>query len=156
MAMCFLLSFVNRGDTEKAFSESDAVVEVTSDYHNADQACLDTRGCLIYWTGDKLTCWTNYYQADQTRMHIATMLDLPLHRVRVLNPYVGGSMGRGNTGDQVFFIFTALLAKLTGRPVRFKHTRREDFHDTRQPIIWTRYVGSLRSLRSRSWRGSAG
>ena len=56
---------------------ADVVVEVSSRHHRSDHGCLDTRGCLVRWDGDKLTCWTNLYQADQTRMYFAEMLDLP-------------------------------------------------------------------------------
>ena len=68
-----------------------------------DHACLETRCCVAKWNGDRLTCWTNHYQADQTRMYLSQMLDLPLNKVRVICPYLGGSFGRGNTGDQTFF-----------------------------------------------------
>jgi len=134
--------FYERGDVETGLAQSDVAIEVTAEHHRADHGCLDSMGCLVCWEGDKLICWTNSYQADQTRMMIATMLDLPLNKVRVICPYLGASMGRWNVGDQVFFIYTALLAKRTGRPVRFKHTRREDFHDTRQPLIWTCKMGA--------------
>ncbi len=134
--------FYERGDVAAGFAAADVVVEVTARHHRADHGCLDTRGCLVRWQGGKLTCWTNLYQADQTRMHIAEMLDLPLNKVRVICPYVGGSFGRGNVGDQIFFIFTAILARRTGRPVRFKHTRREDFHDTRNAIDYAMRVGA--------------
>jgi len=141
--------FVDRGDVDAMFSEADLTVEVSATYHNADHSCLDTRGCLAMWDGDQLTVWTNYYQADQTRMHISQMLDLPLYSVRVICPYAGASMGRGNQGDQIFFIFTSILARRTRRPVRFKYTRREDFHDTRNSITWscklaTQSDGSIR------------
>lgn len=129
--------FFTRGDTEKIFHQAHVVTNVTTHFHNADHSCLDTRGCLMEWKNDRLTCWTNYYQADQTRMHISQMLEIPLHKVRVKNPYVGASMGRSNTGEQLFFLFTAILAKRTGRPVKFKHTRREDFHDTRNAVSVT-------------------
>ncbi len=81
---------------------------------------------------DRLTVVSNSYAADQTRMHVSQMLELPIHKVRVISKYVGGQFGRGDTGDQPFFLFTALLAKKAGRPVKFKHTRRDSFHDTRQ------------------------
>ena len=139
--------FYERGDVEAGFAAADVTIEVSSRHHRADHGCLDTRGCLVRWKGDKLTCWTNLYQADQTRMHIAEMLDLPLNKVRVICPYVGGSFGRGNVGDQIFFIFTAILARRTGRPVRFKHTRREDFHDTRNAIDYAMRVGATRDGR---------
>lgn len=136
--------FVERGESpmDEALAAADRVIETTVDYHNPDHACLDSMGCLIHWDGDQLTCWTNAYQGDQTRLHIAQMLGLPLHRVRVILTYVGASMGRWNVGDQTFFIYTALLSRLAGRPVRFKHTRREDFHDTRQHIRWTCRLGA--------------
>jgi xanthine dehydrogenase molybdenum-binding subunit len=134
--------FINHGDVEQALAEADVVIEAQSDYHNADHGCLGTRGCLMQWDGDKLTCWTSHYQADQTRMHLTQMLDLPLHKVRVINPYIGGSFGRGNVGEQPFFIFTAILARRTGRPVLYQHTRREDFHDTRNALAYTCRLGA--------------
>jgi CO/xanthine dehydrogenase Mo-binding subunit len=91
-----------------------------------------------------VTCWTNYYQADQTRMYLSQMLGLPVNRVRVLNPYIGGNFGRCNMGEQPFFVFTALLARRTQRPVRFKMTRREDFHDTRNPLNYLVRLGAMR------------
>lgn len=134
--------FIEKGDVDRAFAEADAVVEVSSSFPNSEHSCLGTRGCLMLWKGDKLTCWTSYYQADQTRMHLTQMLELPLHKVRVINPYIGASMGRGNTGEQPFFIYTALLAKRAGRPVLFQHTRREDFHDTRNGVSYYCKMGA--------------
>ena len=72
------------------------------------------------------------------------MLGLPLKDVRVVSPFVGGQFGRGDTGDQPFFLFTALLAKRTGRPVRFRHTRRESFHDSRQQVSYRARAGARR------------
>jgi len=134
--------FYTKNDVEKGFAESDVIVEWTSSHHYADHACLDTMGCMVYWEGDRLICYTNSYQADQTRMMISEMMGMPLHKVRVICPYLGASMGRWNTGDQSFFMFTALLAKRVGQPVKYKHTRREDFHDTRMQITWKGKLGA--------------
>lgn len=136
--------FVERGEipADIALEQSDVTVETTFDYHNPNHACLDSMGCMIHWDGDQLTCWTNAYQGDQTRLHIAQMLGLPLHKVRVILTYIGASMGRWNVGDQTFYIYTALLSRMAKRPVKFKHTRREDFHDTRQHIRWTCRMGA--------------
>jgi xanthine dehydrogenase molybdenum-binding subunit len=75
-------------------------------------------------------------------MHISQMLELPIHKVRVISKYVGGQFGRGDTGDQPFFLFTALLAGKAGRPVKFRHTRRDSFHDTRQGALYHCKVGA--------------
>ena len=133
--------WLDRGDVDQALKEAEAVVEVSSRYHNANHGVLDSMGCMIHWTPERLICWTNSYQGDQLRSYLSGMLDLPLHKVRVIIPYLGGSMGRWNVGDQLFFLFTALLSKRTGRPVKFKHTRREDFHDTRNSIQWSCRMG---------------
>ncbi|TAL32326.1 MAG: hypothetical protein EPN93_16045, partial [Spirochaetes bacterium] len=136
--------FVNRGDIDKSFAEADVIVEDISIHHNATQASLDNWCCLVDWTKDKLTLRSNSYETDQSRMHISQMLGLPVHKVRVISSYVGGQFGRGDTGDQPFFLFTALLSKKTGCPVKFKHTRRESFHDSRQPAIYTGKLGAKR------------
>ncbi|MBI5482032.1 MAG: xanthine dehydrogenase family protein molybdopterin-binding subunit [Deltaproteobacteria bacterium] len=139
--------FVDRGNVVHALATAPVVVECTSTYHNATQNSLDPWCCVVEWRDDRFTVWSNSYEADQSRMHLATMLDIPLHQVRVVSPYVGGQFGRGDTGDQPFFLFTALLARQTGRPVKFKHTRRESFHDGRQQATYTAQVGATRDGR---------
>lgn len=134
--------FVDKGDADKGFRQAEVVVEAKSVHHNATQASLDNWCCLVDWKADKLTVLSNSYEADQSRMHISQMLDLPLNKVRVISSYVGGQFGRGDTGDQPFFLFTALLSKKAGRPVKFRHSRRESFHDSRQPAIYTGKVGA--------------
>jgi CO/xanthine dehydrogenase Mo-binding subunit len=152
--------FVDKGNVEAGFAEAEVIVEGTSVHHNPTQGSLDPWCCVVEWKGDKLTVWSNSYEADQSRMHVSEMLGLPLNQVRVVSPYVGGQFGRGDSGDQPFFLFTALLAKKTGRPVKFKHTRRESFHDSRQPAIYTGKVGARRdgTIVSMSFRsiGNAG
>ena len=134
--------FLDKGDVDLGFAEAAVIIEGTSVHHNATQSSLDNWCCLVDWTDEKLTVFSNSYAADQSRMHISQMLDLPMHKVNVISSYVGGQFGRGDTGDQPFFLFTALLSKKTGRPVKFKHTRRESFHDSRQPAIYYGKVGA--------------
>ena len=134
--------FLDKGDVEAGFDQAEVVLDATSVHHNATQASLDNWCCLVDWTDEKLTLYSNSFEADQSRMHISQMLDLPMHKVTVISSYVGGQFGRGDTGEQPFFLFTAILSKKTGRPVKFKHTRRESFHDSRQPSIYYGKVGA--------------
>ncbi len=134
--------FVDKGDIDKGLADADVVVHPTTTYHNATQNSLDNWNCLIEWNREGITVWSNSYEAHQTRMHISEMLDVPLNSVRVVSPYVGGQFGRGDTGDQPFFLFTALLAKRTGRPVWFRHSRRESFHDGRQHVCYEGTIGA--------------
>lgn len=134
--------FIDKGNVDKAFIEADEVIEVSTTYHNASQGALDNWCCLAEWKSDQLTVWSNSYEADQTRMHLSEMLGVSLNKVRVISPFVGGQFGRGDTGDQPFFIFTAMMSKKIGRPVKFKHTRLESFHDSRQPAIFDCKMGA--------------
>ncbi|HSQ38192.1 MAG TPA: molybdopterin cofactor-binding domain-containing protein, partial [Acidimicrobiia bacterium] len=134
--------FVDKGDALGALGAAEVVVEGTSVYHNANQGTLENWCCLARWEGGVLTIWSNSYEADQTRMHVGQMLEIPLSRVRVISHYVGGQFGRNDTGDQPIFLVTALLARRTGRPVKFRHSRREAFHDSRQPITYRGRVGA--------------
>ena len=134
--------FLIKGDIEQGFAAADVVLEMDTSHHNPTQGALDPWCCFAQWEGDRLTIVSNSYAADQTRMHMSQMLDLPIHNVRVISKYVGGQFGRGDTGDQAFFIFSALLARKAGRPVKFKHTRRDSFHDTRQPVLYHCKVGA--------------
>ena len=136
--------FLDKGDAVAALAAAEVVVEGTSTYHNANQGALENWTCLAKWDGDDLTVWSNTYEADQTRMHLSQMLEVPLSRVRVIANYVGGQFGRNDTGDQPFYVFTALAARRTGRPVKFRHSRREAFHDSRQPIIYQGRAGARR------------
>ena len=150
-------TFLERGDLEQGFAASDVVVEFETSYHNPDHGCLEPRGCVTQWDGDRLTCWTSYYAADQPRLSLAEMLEVPLNRVRVINPYIGGSFGRGNEADQPFLVFTALLAKRCGgRPVLYRMDRRQDFHDTRSPVLYrvragVRDDGTILALHTRAY-----
>jgi xanthine dehydrogenase molybdenum-binding subunit len=134
--------FLSKGDVERGFAAADVVLEMDTSHHNPTQGSLDPWCCVAQWEGDRLTVFSNSYAADQTRMHVSQMLELPLHKVRVISKYVGGQFGRCDTGDQPFFLFTALLAKKAGRPVKFKHTRRDSFHDTRQGALYHCKVGA--------------
>lgn len=134
--------FLIKGDIEQGFAEADIVLEMDTSHHNPTQGALDPWCCVAEWHDDHLTVTSNSYAADQTRMHLSQMLGLPLHKVRSISKYVGGQFGRSDTGDQAFFIFTALLAKKAGRPVKFKHSRRDSFQNTRQPALYHCKVGA--------------
>jgi len=134
--------FENRGDVDADFKKAEFIVEGQSTFHNATQGSMDNWCCLMHWKSEQLTVWSNHYAADQLRMHIKEMLGLPLHKIRAIASYVGGQFGRGDTGDQPFFLVTGLLAMRTGRPVKYRHTRHQSFLNTRQPAIYDFKAGA--------------
>ncbi|MDD3168247.1 MAG: molybdopterin-dependent oxidoreductase [Eubacteriales bacterium] len=136
-------TYVDRGDVVKGFAEADIISETESFYGNPQQCALDYWNCLVDWGRDeKITIWSDSYATDQTRMHFHDMLDVPLSQIRAISPYEGGSHGRGDSGEQSFFIVTALMAKKLRRPVRYRQSRKEHFHDTRTSMIGKVKIGA--------------
>ncbi|WP_338546618.1 xanthine dehydrogenase family protein molybdopterin-binding subunit [Emergencia sp. JLR.KK010] len=125
--------FYKRGDVEKSLREADFVLEVEKTYGGVStHGCLEYRGCVIRWDEDKMDVWTNHYMSDQTRMYLHDYTHVPLNKIRVRNGNSGAHMGKWNTGEDIFFMITAYLSKRAGgRPVRYKMTNHEEFHETR-------------------------
>ena len=62
---------MDKGDVERGLADADVVLEATTTYHNATQNSLDNWCCLVEWSRDHITVWSNSYEAHQTRMHSA-------------------------------------------------------------------------------------
>ena len=129
---------MDKGDVEKALEDADFVLNVDQTYGGqSTHGTLDYRGCVIKWDEDKIDVWTNHYYSDMNRMYLHEHLGVPLNRIRVRNGNSGASMGKWNTGEDVFYVITAILSKRSKRPVKYKMTNHEEFHDGRSE---NRYV----------------
>jgi len=135
---------VKKGNIKKAFEEADIVVEANTKYSNPVHNSLDPWCCMATWEGDQLVMYSNTYEADQLRIFISSMLKLSINKVRCISSYVGGSFGRGDTGEKAFFILTSILSKRTGRPVKFRHTRKESFVDGRTSAKQWCKIGAMK------------
>ncbi len=134
---------VDKGNVDKAFEESDVVIEVDKTYGgNSTHGCLDFRGCMIKWIDDRVEVWTNHYNCDQVRMHINQMLNVPQAKIRVHNTNCGAHMGKWNTGENIFFLVTAMLAKRTRCPVKYKMSVHEEFAEMRTMINFKLKIGA--------------
>lgn len=135
----------DKGDIEKGLKEADAVIDVAVEYGRSIGGTLDNWCCVADWDKDgKLTIWSNSFSVQCSRIHLSEMLDMPMNKIRVISPYLGGSFGRCDTGEQIFFIFTALIAKKAGRPVKYRHTRHEEFLDTNTSTTSFAKVGAMK------------
>lgn len=133
---------VNKGDVDKGFNESDVIVETHTRYSDPIHAYLESWSCLATWEDDELVLYSRSYEADQTRLFLSDMLNMPINKVRCISTYIGGSFGSGNTGEQPFFLLCSLLSKRTGRPVKFKQNRRETFEHGRTAAIQHCKIGA--------------
>jgi CO/xanthine dehydrogenase Mo-binding subunit len=116
---------VQRGDVAKGFAESDLVLENTYRVPMVHQGYLEPHAVLAQWdTTGLLTLWASTQGSFNTRSEVADVLGLPENRIRVIPVECGG--GFGGKIRALCEPITALLARVTKRPVRYVMTRREE------------------------------
>jgi CO/xanthine dehydrogenase Mo-binding subunit len=116
---------VQRGDVAKGLAESDLVLEHTYRVPMVHQGYLEPHAVLAQWdTTGLLTLWASTQGSFNTRSEVADVLGIPENRIRVIPIECGG--GFGGKIRALCEPITALLARATGRPVRYVMTRREE------------------------------
>jgi CO/xanthine dehydrogenase Mo-binding subunit len=137
--VCYYLGF-SRGNVEKGFAESDFVFEDTFRFQKVQHYSLEAHINIAHYDGDKLTVWASCQDPFTLRDHLAGIFRLPLSRVRVMVPYVGGGYG-GKLYVKAEPIAAALSWK-TRRPVKLALSVNESFKTvTRHPARVTVKTG---------------
>lgn len=118
------------GDVDKAFAES---FLVRKDYYvgqRAYQSPIEPHSSVSMWDGDKLTVYASTQSPHYFQYYIAREFGLPMGNVRVIKTYVGGGFG-GKLEPTGLEFAGAVLAKMTGRPVKMFYDRDEMFAHNR-------------------------
>ncbi len=143
--ICYYLGF-GRGDVEKGFAAADHVFEDTFRFQRVQHYSLEAHVNIVYFDGEKLTVWASCQDPFTLRDHLAGIFNLPLSRVRVIVPYVGGGYG-GKLYVKAEPIAAALSWK-TRRPVKLALSVNESFKTvTRHPARVTIKTGVMKDGR---------
>lgn len=116
------------GDADAAFARADVIVDGSFTHGRAFGCPLEPRGCIATWDSfaGTLDVWLSTQAPNLARDLFAEVLDIPLNKIRVRTPNLGG--GFGNKFD--FYgeeIIAAVMSRRTGRPVKLIEDRRESF-----------------------------
>lgn len=114
------------GDLEAGFREADRIFEDTYISKHVNNAQLEPRASVAKWEGGKLTVWASTQGVSNARTDIAKDLGLPLSKVRVICKYMGAGFGNKNQA-QDYDLMAAVLARVSGQPVKLEFTREDDF-----------------------------
>jgi CO/xanthine dehydrogenase Mo-binding subunit len=118
---------LNRGDIEKGFAEADHVFEDTFTLPATQHSFLETHACIAsVEPGGRITVWATTQNPFVVRTQLANIFKVPVAKVRVIVPYLGGGYG-GKVYPKVEPI-TVALAQKAGRPVRVVLSREEVFY----------------------------
>ncbi len=117
---------VHVGDVEKGFKDSDFVFEDTFKTPMVYQSYLEPH-CSVasFDSSGKVTVWASTAAPFYSQNRLSKILKIPMNKIRVIAPHVGGSHG-GKSFD-LNSPFCVLLSRKTNRPVKILLSREEDF-----------------------------
>jgi putative selenate reductase molybdopterin-binding subunit len=118
------------GDVEAAFASAEHIFK--GEYHTPKQqhAHLEPHVCITYFDeDDRLVIRTSTQVPFHIRRIVAPLIGLPVKRIRVIKPRIGG--GFGNKQEMILEDLCALLSIKTGRPVHMAYTRTQEFTSSR-------------------------
>ncbi|MEP6896163.1 MAG: molybdopterin cofactor-binding domain-containing protein, partial [Chloroflexota bacterium] len=117
---------IDIGDVEKGFIEADEVFEAEYEVPKVQQAHIEPHVCITYWDeDDRLVIRTSTQVPFHVRRMLAPVLGLPVKRIRVIKPRIGG--GFGGKQEVLMEDVPAHLTIATKRPVIYEYTREEEF-----------------------------
>ncbi len=118
------------GNVEEGFAEADHIFENTYRTQMQQHAPLEPH-CNIaqFDSNGKLHVISSTQGTFNVRVLLGKILNMPLNKIRVTRPHIGGGFGGKN--DLFDEILCALLSKKARRPVRLVNTREEEFSSTR-------------------------
>lgn len=134
--------FNKKGDLDTGRQIADAIIE--SEFHHAYVAHspIEPHAAAARIDGDKITVWASTQRPFATQDEVAEKLGLPLEKVRVITPFVGG--GFGGKADNPQAGEAAYLTKKTGKPVMVAFTREEEFfYDTTRPAALIKVASGI-------------
>jgi selenium-dependent xanthine dehydrogenase len=134
-------SEIRRGDVEAALRNSAHVASHTFQTQFIEHMYLEPESCVALPDGDGLRVYTQGQGVFDDRRQIASFMRLPEEKVFVTLVSNGGAFG--GKEDMSIQAQTALLAKVTGQPVKLTLSREESLrlHPKRHPIKMNYTVG---------------
>jgi xanthine dehydrogenase YagR molybdenum-binding subunit len=113
------------GDLDAGFKAAAHVVEATYSTQVQTHVCLETKGTVCEWDGDKLTAWVSTQAVHGSREGFAEALGIPQANVRVICEHMGGGFG-SKFGPDAQGVLCAKLAKQAKAPVKLMLDRKEE------------------------------
>ena len=114
------------GDVDKAFAEADRVFEDTFSSPPAQHVPMEPHVTLAYLDEhERLNIWTASQSPSYVRTEISATFGIPMNRIRVRVPYLGGGYGAKLYAKLEPLV--TVLALITKKPVRYALTREEEF-----------------------------
>jgi CO/xanthine dehydrogenase Mo-binding subunit len=128
--ICHRFDFA-RGRSAEALASAHLTLEDTYTFPRVQHYSMEPHAAVAAWNEQgELTVWASTQNPYSVRVELAKMFDVPLSRIRIVVPLLGGGFG-GKTYAKLEPIVSA-LARRTGRPVRLAISAEEAFRTVRR------------------------
>jgi 4-hydroxybenzoyl-CoA reductase subunit alpha len=116
------------GDVDAAFAKAARSVRVRGTFAGVTHAFTEPMATIAEATPDgRLTVWSATQVPHYLHRALSEVLGIPMHRIRVVKPEVGGGFG-GKSDPLPHEIAAAALSIETGRPVKLLMDREDVFY----------------------------
>jgi 4-hydroxybenzoyl-CoA reductase subunit alpha len=116
------------GDVDAAFKECDLIRTDVFRNKRQDAAFLEPNGCIADYDPSygRLTLYSSTQVPHYVQRTVAMALGIPVGKVRVVKPYVGGGFGPKASASPLD-LSASLMSMKTGKPVKMNYDRNQVF-----------------------------
>jgi len=131
------------GDQKQGLKDAEVVMKMDFEMIGINHGFTEPHATTAFWDENGLTMISSTQVTHYLHRALAKTMEVPLSRVRVIKPHIGGGFG-GKSDPFAHEIIVAHIARKTGRPVKVRFTREEVFLNNhgRHPTKMTIQLGA--------------
>jgi len=114
------------GNQQQGLQEADITCKFNFTFEGINHGFTEPHAATAWWDENGLTIITATQVPHYLHRALAKVMEVPLSKVRVIKPYVGGGFG-GKSDPFPHEIIISYLSKKVGKPVRVRLSREEVF-----------------------------
>ncbi|MGP8215113.1 MAG: molybdopterin-dependent oxidoreductase [Bacteroidia bacterium] len=114
------------GDQQQGLKDSEVVSTMNFEFEGINHGFTEPHSATAYWDENGLTLISSTQVTHYVHRALAKVMQVPLSRVRVIKPYLGGGFG-GKSDPFAHEMIVSHIARKTGRPVHVRLSREEVF-----------------------------
>jgi nicotinate dehydrogenase large molybdopterin subunit len=138
---------IRKGNVEEGFAEASIIVEKTFTSQIVEHAYIEPEAAVAYMDRGQMVVHCCTQGPHYVRSELASMLRMPVSKVRVIRAVTGGGFGgKGGLSAQPY---AALCAYVTGQPVKYVFTHEESVITTSKRHAFNLYYRFGASRRGR-------
>lgn len=114
------------GNQQEGLAASEHRCKVDFDFEGINHGFTEPHSAVAWWDENGLTIITATQVPHYLHRFLAKVMEVPMSRVRVIKPYLGGGFG-GKSDPFPHEMIVSHLSRILGQPVRCRFTREEVF-----------------------------